>query len=231
MPLSTDSQAHSFPRHHPPPKGAGSDGLCVRFQVLFHPPGYFSPFPHGTCPLSVTRKYSGLPGGPADSQQISRARCYLGHAPNETTHFDYRTLTVYGRPFQATSAWGMQLSHCLQHGSTRQNDPTTPHAQPLPSITCAWFSLIRFLLATTHGITIVFFPWVLRCFTSPRSLHTAYTFNGGNTTSPVLRVSHSDTPDHSSADRPSRFIAASHVLHRSSGTKASTERPYTLQQQ
>ena len=38
----------------------------TRFQVLFHDPspGHFSPFPHGTSPLSVTRKYLGLPGGP-----------------------------------------------------------------------------------------------------------------------------------------------------------------------
>ena len=38
----------------------------TRFQVLFHypSPGYFSPFPHGTCSLSVTREYLGLGGGP-----------------------------------------------------------------------------------------------------------------------------------------------------------------------
>ena len=37
----------------------------ARFQVLFHSlPGCFSPFPHGTCALSVTGEYSGLDGGP-----------------------------------------------------------------------------------------------------------------------------------------------------------------------
>src|SRR5205823_5528760 len=38
----------------------------TRFQVLFHDPspGHFSPFPHGTCALSVTREYLGLGGGP-----------------------------------------------------------------------------------------------------------------------------------------------------------------------
>ena len=38
----------------------------ARFQVLFHDPspGHFSPFPHGTCSLSVTREYLGLEGGP-----------------------------------------------------------------------------------------------------------------------------------------------------------------------
>lgn len=32
----------------------------------------------------------------------------------------------------------------LQPGRTRKTSPTTPHAQPLPGITCAWFSLLRF---------------------------------------------------------------------------------------
>lgn len=40
---------------------------------------------------------------PADSQQIPRARCYLGELHARHTVFSYRTLTVYGRPFQATS--------------------------------------------------------------------------------------------------------------------------------
>ena len=31
-----------------------------------------------------------------------------------------------------------------QHGSTGQTNPTTPHTQPLPGITRAWFSLLRF---------------------------------------------------------------------------------------
>jgi len=38
----------------------------TRVQVLFHDPspGHFSPLPHGTCSLSVTREYLGLGGGP-----------------------------------------------------------------------------------------------------------------------------------------------------------------------
>src|SRR3984957_17508374 len=52
-------------RHHPT-QNEGSDGLWAHgFRYSFTPlPGYFSPFPHGTNPLSVIRKYSGLPGGP-----------------------------------------------------------------------------------------------------------------------------------------------------------------------
>ncbi len=37
----------------------------IRFQVFFTPlSGCFSPFPHGTSSLSVTREYLGLEGGP-----------------------------------------------------------------------------------------------------------------------------------------------------------------------
>lgn len=51
-----------------PPKGhTGRPRLLVgiRFQVCFTPlSGCFSPFPHGTRALSVTREYLGLEGGP-----------------------------------------------------------------------------------------------------------------------------------------------------------------------
>ena len=55
-----NSQAHSSigtpPPHQPPKELYGSDGLkTLGFRNYFTPlPGYFSPFPHGTNPLSVT---------------------------------------------------------------------------------------------------------------------------------------------------------------------------------
>ena len=36
------------------------------------------------------------------------------------------------------------VSYSVLSRQTQLNGPTTPHAQPLPGITCAWFSLIRF---------------------------------------------------------------------------------------
>ena len=47
---------------------------------------------------------------PADSQRISRARCYSGACRGRARAFAYRTLTVYGRPSQASSA-SARLSH------------------------------------------------------------------------------------------------------------------------
>jgi hypothetical protein len=61
----------------------------TRFQVLFHnpSPGRFSPFPHGTRPLSVTRKYLGLPGGPGRFTQDFTGPVLLGNTPDESTRF------------------------------------------------------------------------------------------------------------------------------------------------
>ena len=94
---------------------------------------------------------------PADSQQIPRARCYSGNNTNRHAVFTYRALTVYGRPSQATS-----INHtltALRSGRTRRVIPTTPHTQPLPGYTCARFSHPPRSLATTNGITLVFFSY------------------------------------------------------------------------
>jgi hypothetical protein len=42
------------------------------------------------------------------------------------------------------------------HGGEKNTDPTTPHTQPPPGITCARFSHPPLSLATTDGITLVF---------------------------------------------------------------------------
>ncbi len=67
--------------------------------------GCFSPVPHGTRPLSVTREYSRLGGW---SPQL-HAR-FLGSGATQEHRYDalivfaYRALTVSGAPFQGTSA-------------------------------------------------------------------------------------------------------------------------------
>ena len=66
----------------------------------------------------------------------------LGNAPNTPpTDFTYRTLTLYGA---VSHRLRLSATAVLQAGRPRQARPTTPHAQPLPSITRAWFSLIPF---------------------------------------------------------------------------------------
>src|SRR5690625_5717511 len=62
--------------------------------------------------------------------------------------------------------------------------------QRLPSITHHGFSLIR---VRSPLLTEYLFLWVLRCFTSPRSHHTPYTFRRGRLGITPARFPHSDT--------------------------------------
>src|ERR1700751_4104558 len=82
---------------HPQADGTLPRLVSTRFQVLFHDPspGCFSPFPHGTSPLSVTREYSGLPGGPGRFTRDFTGPVLLGKHHMETTEFrlpDYHRL-------------------------------------------------------------------------------------------------------------------------------------------
>ena len=80
---------------------------------------------------------------PPDSQQIPRARCYSGNAQEDatpsptglspSTGAHSRTLRLTRRFLTPRPA-----------SSPDKDAPTTPHTQPLPGITCAWFSLLRF---------------------------------------------------------------------------------------
>ena len=74
----------------------------ARFQVLFHDPspGYFSPFPHGTGPLSVTREYLGLGGGPPGFTRNFSGSVLLGNTPGSHQSFAYGGITRYAGAFQ-----------------------------------------------------------------------------------------------------------------------------------
>ena len=79
---------------------------------------------------------------PADSQQIPRARCYSGTPTRHTnTAFAYGTLTHSGPPSQAVP---LTMRHIRRTSRSSTSGPTTPHTQPLPGITYARFSLLRF---------------------------------------------------------------------------------------
>ena len=93
---------------------------------------------------------------PADSQQIPRARCYSGTLRQQTVSFRLRG----SHPLRTDHPRPLQLTHCFitaaPLGGGKNADPTTPHTQPPPGITCTRFSHPPLSLATTHGITIVF---------------------------------------------------------------------------
>jgi hypothetical protein len=96
---------------------------------------------------------------PADSQQIPRARCYSGTLRTTDSMFSPTGLS----PSTADHPRPLRLTHCFLTaalaGGPKNTDPTTPHTQPPPGITCVRFSHPPRSLATTSGITFVFFSY------------------------------------------------------------------------
>src|ERR1044072_8101961 len=112
----------------------------TRFQVLFHDPspGRFSPFPHGTCSLSVIREYLGLPGGPGRFTQDFSGPVLLGIPSNSPTNFAYPTLTVYGATSQKLrlsegflTAYGLGRNHQRVPQPRKRNACRLSHAYGL----------------------------------------------------------------------------------------------------
>ena len=182
-PLSTNSQAHSSKGTPSPTTHKGAQALTDCKRPVS---GTISLPSRGTFHLSLTVlvRYRS-PGSiqayrvvPADSQQIPRARCYLGNVEVRHHVFSYRTLTVYGRPSQATSP----NMNAFSLTGPPADDPTTPpqphthnpcrvsHAHGLASST--------FARRYSQNHYCFLFLRVLRCFTSPRSPRTGYTFTG-----------------------------------------------------
>ena len=114
---------------------------------------------------------------PADSQQIPRARCYLGTHHARPHVFSYRTLTVYGRPFQATSPNMQHLSLTPRQVDRRRRTPQPHTHNPYPVSHAHGLASSAFARHYSRNHNCFLFLWVLRCFTSPRSPHTAYTFS------------------------------------------------------
>ena len=101
-----NSQAHSSKGTrslHTSPKANTLPRLVgTRFQVLFHDPspGCFSPFPHGTGSLSVTREYLGLGGGPPGFTRNFTGSVLLGIPLESRLGFAYGGITHYADAFQ-----------------------------------------------------------------------------------------------------------------------------------
>lgn len=105
-PHTDDSQAHSSkgtPSPHDESKALTDCKRTVSGTISLPSRGTFH------LSLTVLVRYRS-PGSiqayrvvPADSQQISRARCYSGACYNREHAFVYRTLTVYGWPSQTNS--------------------------------------------------------------------------------------------------------------------------------
>ena len=114
----------------------------------------FSPFPHGTGSLSVSREYLALPDGPGGFGQDSSCPALL------RIPLGLRSLHVRG--FHP-------LRQDFPVPSVHDKSTTAQSYNPGVALTTPVWALPR-SLATTGGITFCFlFLRVLRCFSSPRS--------------------------------------------------------------
>src|SRR6476646_7217686 len=103
-------------RRHPPSRKATARLRRIvgeRFQVLFHsPPGVLFTIPSRYYPLSVTREYSALPGGPGRFTADSTGPLLLGDTATTGNMFSSTGLSPStDRPSQATST-NTLLYHC-----------------------------------------------------------------------------------------------------------------------
>jgi hypothetical protein len=152
----------------------------TRFQVLFHDPspGYFSPFPHGTCSLSVTREYLGLGGGPPGFTRDFSGPVLLGIPLGSRKGFAYRGITFYADDFHRLRLPKRFLTPCRISSSGQ----VVPQHR---SRNACWLSHVLGLACSpfAHHYSgnrgCFLFLWVLRCFTSPRFLHLPYVFRQG----------------------------------------------------
>ena len=105
------------------------------FRDSFNPlAGCFSPFPHGTCSLSVSRECLALPGGPGGFAQGYTCPALLREPPAAARGFAYWAVTIYGRTFQtaplapAAAAW---RPYYPRHASPRDGFGLAPVRSPL----------------------------------------------------------------------------------------------------
>ena len=169
--------------------------VSTRFQVLFHDPspGYFSPFPHGTSALSVTREYSGLGGGPPGFTRNSTGSVLLGNTLRRSRNVAYRTVTVYGPAFQLIRLPHDFVTPC-QRGSTGQAVPQPPPRNPCRVSHVTGLACSPFAHHYSGNRFCFLFLRVLRCFTSPRYHPLPYLFRQERHPITGARFPHSETP-------------------------------------
>ena len=92
--------------------------------------------------------------GPPASDRVTRVRSYSGSTLH-LVHFAYGTFTPCGLPFQASSAMNAMLDECPQPHGRIHGLASFPFARRYSGNRC-FFLFLR----------------VLRCFSSPGSLHT-----------------------------------------------------------
>ena len=175
-PRTANSQAHSSKGTPSPLLWRLRRIVSNRFQVLFHsPPGVLFTFPSRYLSAIGHQVVFRLTKW---SWQIHTG--FLGPRATwdphrEVTRFRLREWHPLCLAFQCHSTI-TRLCNSLHPRQQMLMSPSTPHAQRLPALARTWFGLFRF---RSPLLTEYLFLWVLRCFTSPRSLRSPYVFRRG----------------------------------------------------
>src|SRR6478609_8992504 len=99
---TANSQAHSSKGTQSQPERLPPRLVGTRFQVLFHSaPAVLFTIPSRYYPLSVTREYLGLAGGPARFTRDFSGPVLLGKSTGSPHHFVYGGRTLCAEPFNA----------------------------------------------------------------------------------------------------------------------------------
>ena len=151
----------------------------------------------------------------ADSHGISRVPWYSGTCPTSQRIFAYGALTRYGQLFQVVRLMCWFVTR-RPYGQTGPTTPTCKH------VGLGYSAFARRYLRNHYCFL---FLRVLRWFTSPRCLLTAYVFSRGSGGITPQGFPHSDIPGSKLICSSPRLIAAYRVLHRLLAPRHS---PYAL---
>ena len=210
-----NSLAHST-KGTPSPARAGSDCLWAHgFRCCFTPlPGCFSPFPHGTGPLSVTGECLGLEGGPPCFPPGFTCPAVLGVRCAQSGGLRLRGSNPVPPAFPCRSA-ALPICHCAPGRQPRAERPHDPGgANPAGHARSPVWPVPR-SLAATGGISVDFSSSAyldvsVRRVVPRRPMGSA----GGRQASLPAGFAHSETRGSKAMCASPRLIAACHVLLR-----------------
>ena len=97
-----DSQAHYAKGMRSPLRAPAVWGRMISGSLSLPSKGFFSPFPHGTRPLSVDGSIQPCGMGPTDSDGVSRVPTYLGYGTG-ARRFAHGAVTRRGPTFQTVA--------------------------------------------------------------------------------------------------------------------------------
>ena len=140
--------------------------------------GFFSPFPHGTCALSVVKEYLALGDGPPSFPQDNTCPVVLRIVSREAASFRIRDFHPLWLAFPSHSSM-KQLGNSPRPSRRPPKQSYNPTYTTPSHYKCTWFRLFPFRSPLLWESNFFLFLRVLRCFSSPRSPPADYGFIRG----------------------------------------------------